>query len=159
MTPYGKTSQNAIAAMSLMAEVYHETPAVRLSSLQIAEKRKLKKPVVAKVLTVLSQAGLVTGTPGPNGGYRLTMAPEEISLFDISIQFDRLEESLSCPLGKDWCGNGPQCPLHDELNVLRNNTNQFLQKNTLAMFQAKNNQLIRFSSVVPILPLPPGTGE
>ena len=137
MTPYGKTAQNAIAAMSLMAEVYAEDPPIRLSSLQIAEKRSLKKPVVAKVLTVLSQAGLVTGAPGPNGGYRLAKSPEEISLFDISIQFDRLEESLSCPMGKEWCGDGPQCPLHDELEKLRENTNQFLQENTLALFKEK----------------------
>ena len=136
MTPYGKTAQNAIAAMSLMAEVYHDDPPVRLSSLQIAEQRKLMKPVVAKVLTVLSQAGLVTGSPGPKGGYRLARSPDEISLFDISILFDRLEESLICPLGKEWCGNGPQCPLHDELKELRENTNRFLQENTLALFHA-----------------------
>lgn len=142
MTPYGKTAQNAIAAMSLMAEVYHNDPPVRLSSLQIAEQRKLMKPVVAKVLTVLSQAGLVTGSPGPNGGYRLAMPPEKISLFDISIQFDRLEESLNCPFGKEWCGNGPQCPLHDELKALRENTNQFLQENTLALFQANEEQVL-----------------
>ncbi len=137
MTPYGKTAQNAIAAMSVMAEVYQADPPVRLSSLQIAEKRKLMKPVVAKVLTVLSQAGLVTGSPGPNGGYRLAKSPEQISLFDISIQFDRLEESLICPLGKEWCGNGPQCPLHDELKALREKTNRFLQENTLALFESE----------------------
>ena len=77
-----------------MAEVYCDDPPVRLSSLQIAEHRKLMKPVVAKVLTVLSQAGLVTGSPGPNGGYRLAKPPEQISLYDISIHFDQLEESL-----------------------------------------------------------------
>ena len=107
MTPYGKTAQNAIAAMSLMAEVYCDAPPVRLSSLQIAEQRNLTKPVVAKVLTVLSQAGLVTGSPGPHGGYRLSKPPEQISLFDICVQFDRLEDSLICPLGKDWCGRSP----------------------------------------------------
>jgi len=140
MTPYGKTAQNAIAAMSLMAEVYRDDPPVRLSSLQIAEQRKLMKPVVAKVLTVLSQAGMVTGSPGPNGGYRLAKSPEKISLFDICVQFDRLEESLICPLGKEWCGNGPQCPLHDELKELRENSNRFLQENTLALFQANQTE-------------------
>lgn len=137
MTPYGKTAQNAIAAMSLMAEVYEDDPPVRLSSLQIAESRKLMKPVVAKVLTVLSQANLVDGSPGPNGGYRLAMPPAKISLFDICIQFDRLEDSLICPLGKEWCGNGPQCPLHDELKELRENSNRFLQENSLALFQTE----------------------
>lgn len=140
MTPYGKTAQNAIAAMSLMAEVYHDDPPVRLSSLQIAERRNLTKPVVAKVLTVLSQAGLVRGAPGPNGGYRLAIPPERISLFDISIQFDRPEDSLICPFGKEWCGNGPQCPLHNELKELRENTNRFLQENTLALFQTNKEK-------------------
>lgn len=135
MTPYSKTAQTAIAAMSLMAEVYHADPPVRLSSQQIAKARNLMQPVVAKVLSALSHAGLVTGSPGPNGGYRLTDLPEKISLLDISVLFDRREDALSCPYGKEWCKDDFKCPLHDQLEELRGGTIRFLEENTLAVFQ------------------------
>ena len=69
MSPYGKVSQAAIAAASLLAESYSSEDAKRLSSREIAEKRKLSQAIVAKVLTTLSQVGIVTGSPGPGGGY------------------------------------------------------------------------------------------
>jgi Rrf2 family protein len=84
---YSKMSQNAIAAMSYLAG-QHADASARASSAEIGEARELPKPLVAKVLTQLSQAGYVSGTPGPNGGYRLACNPYEISFYDIVSQFD-----------------------------------------------------------------------
>ena len=61
MTPYGKTAQTAIAAVSRLAEVYDPAKRVKPNSADIAEKRLLPQPIAAKVLTVLSQAGIVNG--------------------------------------------------------------------------------------------------
>jgi Rrf2 family iron-sulfur cluster assembly transcriptional regulator len=71
MTPYGKTAQTAIAAVSRLAEVYDPARRVKLNSADIAGHRHLPQPVVSKVLTTLSQAGIVSGSPGPGGGYWL----------------------------------------------------------------------------------------
>ncbi|MFO0880695.1 MAG: Rrf2 family transcriptional regulator [Gemmataceae bacterium] len=132
MTPYGKTAQYAIAAMSRLAEVYSENR--RLSSGEIAEQRHLPRPIIAKVLTVLSQAGLVVGSPGPGGGYALSRPPAQITLYDVADQFDRLTETISCPLGPTWCGNNAPCPLHEQLTALREQMIRFLQSTTLAAF-------------------------
>jgi Rrf2 family protein len=132
MTPYGKTAQHAIAAMSRLAEVYPEKR--RLNSAEIAEHRKLPRPIIAKVLTVLSQAGLVAGSPGPGGGYALSRPPERITLFEVAELFDRVTENMSCPFGPNWCGNGAPCPLHDRLASLREQVTRFLQTTTLAAF-------------------------
>jgi len=134
MTPYGKTAQHAIAAMSRLAEVYAEQR--RLNSADIAQSRDLPKPVVAKVLTVLSQAGLVVGSPGPGGGYALARPPEQIRLIDISQLFDRQEDALSCPFGPRHCGTGSPCPLHHQLEAIRERLAAFLTSNTLAVFAA-----------------------
>jgi Rrf2 family transcriptional regulator, iron-sulfur cluster assembly transcription factor len=132
MTPYGKTAEYAVAAVSLLAQVYHEKK--KLSSQEIAESRELPKPVVAKVLTILSQAGIVTGSPGPGGGYSLAKPPESIKLMDIAECFDRKESTLSCPFGPNHCGRGNPCPLHHQLAAIRDRLTQFLQNNTLAVF-------------------------
>jgi Rrf2 family iron-sulfur cluster assembly transcriptional regulator len=134
MTPYGKTAQHAIAAVSRLAQVYDPAKKTKLSSADIAETRGLPKPVVAKVLTMLSQAGLVGGSPGPGGGYWLAKPPAEITFYDVAELFDRLDENLGCPFGPDWCGNGPKCPTHYQLEALRNQTAEFLKRNTFAPF-------------------------
>ena len=62
MTPYGKTAQHAIAAVSRLAQAYDPAKKAKLGSAEIADARGLPRPVVAKVLTTLSQAGLVAAT-------------------------------------------------------------------------------------------------
>ena len=99
MTPYGKIAQYAIAAVSRLAEVYHADETTKLNSADIAQRRNLPRPMVAKVLTVLSQAGIVRGTPGPGGGYWLAREPGAVTLYDVVSLFERLDEAVSCPLG------------------------------------------------------------
>ncbi|HVK16164.1 MAG TPA: Rrf2 family transcriptional regulator [Fimbriiglobus sp.] len=134
MTPYGKTAQHAIAAVSRLAQAYDPAKRSKLGSAEIADARGLPRPVVAKVLTTLSQAGLVAGSPGPGGGYWLAKPPDQITLYDVASLFDRLDENLSCPFGPGWCGNGPQCPMHTQLDALRGQTAEFLKRNTFAAF-------------------------
>ena len=134
MTPYGKTAQTAIAAVSRLAEVYDPNKRVKLNSAEIAEKRLLPQPVVAKVLTILSQAGIVHGSPGPGGGYWLARAPEAVTLYDVVALFERLEDNVSCPFGPDYCGHGPHCPMHSDLIKVREQIVTFLKTSTFARF-------------------------
>lgn len=119
--------------MSRLAEIYGNGRAVA-SSVEIATERNLPKPLVAKLLTVLSQAGLITGTPGPGGGYRLSRPPREISLMDIAILFERAEEADICPFAPAWCGKDPKCPLHEQLTKMYNETLNFLTTTRLDVF-------------------------
>jgi Rrf2 family protein len=133
MLKYGKTAQNAISAMSYLAEVY-DAGETRLSSRDIAERRKLPQTLVAKLLVILSQAGLVASAPGPRGGYWLAKSPERISLNDIVSQFEKSNDRLQCPFGPDWCGKGDPCPLHDQLIELDSQFTDFLESTTLDVF-------------------------
>lgn len=134
MTPYGKTAQTAIASMSRLAEVYDVTKRVKLNSADIAENRKLPQPVVAKVLTILSQANLVNGSPGPGGGYWLAKEPEKISIFDVVSLFERLDDNISCPFGPDYCGTEPHCPMHFDMLKVREQIISFLKSTTFERF-------------------------
>ena len=134
MNPYGKTAQTAVAAVSRLAQLYDPAKPVKLSSLAIARDRRLPQPVVAKVLTVLSQAGIVRGSPGPGGGYSLAKAPGEITLYDVARHFDRLQENLSCPFGPQWCGSGPHCPMHAQFGELLERAVRILRSNTFMAF-------------------------
>lgn len=137
MIPYGKTAQTAVAAVSRLAEVYDSATPPRLNSADIAKNRRLPQPVVAKVLTILSQAGIVNGSPGPGGGYWLARPPQSITLYDVVQLFERLEDNLSCPFGPNYCGSGPHCPIHFDILRLREQLISFLKTTTFARFAAR----------------------
>ena len=123
MFEYGKMSSCAVAAMSALAETH--AGGGTLSSLQIAESRNLSQPLVAKVMTILSQHGFIHGTRGPGGGYRLASEPQNITLFDVVSLFENKQASSVCPFGPGWCGHGEPCPLHDALvEVKETSSNQ-----------------------------------
>ncbi len=130
---FGKTAQTAIAVISLLAEDFPKGKVVR-SSADIAEVRNLPQPLVAKVLTTLSTAGLVDGTRGPGGGYWLAQPPKEISLQRIVSVFEKAEKALLCPFGPTWCGHGEPCPMHETLVTLNAKWEHYLQTTTLDIF-------------------------
>jgi len=128
-----RSTQIAIAAMGYMAEL-HADPARRVSAAEIAESRDLQAPFVSKILGTLSRAGLIAGSRGPGGGYRLARAPGKVHLKEIADLFEREDVTYMCPYGKDYCGHGPKCPLHDQIDALNTTLDRFLAKTTLAGF-------------------------
>lgn len=132
MFTYSKLAQAGIAAVSYLAETGGEARLV--GSGEIAEARQLSRPLVAKVLTLLSAAGLISGKPGPTGGYRLARRPEHISLLDVVRVFEDMDSQVMCPFGPHWCGVGPSCPLHDTFAALRQQVLERLGQETFAQF-------------------------
>lgn len=129
---YGRMTQHAIAAMSYLAQAHGESRLV--GTTEIAKARRINRPLVAKVLTRLAAHHWVSGTPGPGGGYRLASEPVDISLYDIASTFEDPSVPLQCPFGPEWCGNGPQCPLHDSILELRDHIDSYLKGTTLDVF-------------------------
>jgi Rrf2 family protein len=129
---YSKLAQSGIAAVSYLAAVSAEE---RLTgSAEIAESREISQQLIAKVLTMLSRAGLVEGTRGPSGGYRLARPAGEITLLDVVQVFENSEDRVMCPFGPNWCGHGPHCPLHDTFAAMHQNALDGLQEETFAQF-------------------------
>jgi len=133
MLRIGKTAQTAIAAMSLLAECYGRDQA-GIKSHEIAKRRRLPHPLVAKVLTILSTSGLVRGTRGPGGGYWLARDPSTIPLYEIVVKFERSHKGALCPFGPNWCGHGEPCPLHDSIADFTRSWEDTLRNTTLGIF-------------------------
>jgi Rrf2 family transcriptional regulator, iron-sulfur cluster assembly transcription factor len=131
---YGKSTETAIAAMSRLAEVYDGGQTL-LSGADIASSRGLQRPFVAKVLSTLSQAGLISGSRGPGGGFTFARPPKEIRLYDVFVLFERTEDSDACPFGGGICGVGEKCPLHDKLVAVQRATDRMLRDTTFDVFR------------------------
>lgn len=131
---YGKQTQCAIAAMSRLAEVY-DGGKTKLSAAEIADSRGLPRPFVSKILSALSQAGLVTGSRGPGGGTTLARPPDQIRIYDVFKLFEREEHTRECPFGGGICGVGEPCPIHDRLEEVHQAMDRLLHETTFAIFQ------------------------
>lgn len=129
----GKTAQNAIAVMSYLAECYRDKTGL-VSSQNVADARVLSKPLAAKILTTLSQAGYVKGSTGPGGGYELAKHPDTIKLMDVVNCFEVKNKIMQCPFGKGWCGHHDPCPMHDDIIAMTEDMHAFLEKNHFGTF-------------------------
>ena len=133
MFVYGQTAANAIAVMSYLAA----EPSHRAGSAEIAEARNISRALTAKLLTQLAAARLVSGQPGPGGGYMLAKDPAEISLFDIASLFEQVSLPDICPFGHGWCGKGDPCPLHYTIQNLLDVNKGFMHDTKLSVFLHK----------------------
>lgn len=131
---YGRQVECAIAVMSRLAEVYDGGETL-LSAADVADSRGLQRPFVAKIITQLSQAGLVIGSRGPGGGATLAKHPKKIKLNDVFKIFERRDYDNQCPFGGDRCGVGPACPLHDKLVAVQEAFDSLLNDTTFEQFQ------------------------
>jgi Rrf2 family protein len=136
MFRYGKLAQQAISAMSYLAE-RHSPDGPAISSAEVGRARGIPPALAAKVLSEAASAGLVRGVTGPGGGYRLAREPRDIRLADIIGLFEREMKEYPCPFGPGWCGHGNPCPLHDDFLRLDELGRRSLEKTTLVVFIRK----------------------
>lgn len=133
MFRYGKLARQAVSAISYVAETYH-LEALAVSSSDVGKARQIPKALAAKLLSEAAAAGLLRGTTGPGGGYRLARPPSEISLMEVVNLFERPLVDSPCPFGPGWCGKGEPCPLHRDFEKLEQKIRGFLEGTTFAVF-------------------------
>lgn len=135
---YGQTASNAIAVMSYLAA----NPRNRSGSGEIARARGISQALTAKLLTQLAAAELVTGQPGPGGGYKLAKSAGEISLLQIVSLFEQTTPPSLCPFGHNWCGRGDPCPLHDTIDRMMKANRQFMEETRLSIFSRQEEAAV-----------------
>ena len=81
----------------------------------------------------LKKNDLVQSSRGPNGGYILSRAPEEIKLSSIIDAVDENVRTLKCKKNsKKGCnGKSVKCITHNLWDELEHHINNFFEKNTL----------------------------
>ena len=80
-----------------------------MSAQALAERARLELPTVSKLLKQLAQAGLVASTRGINGGYRLALAPERITIADVVTAMEGPIGMTECSAHAGLCGHEPHC--------------------------------------------------
>ena len=105
-----KTAEYALRVVTWLAGVPGRAePADRL-----AERTKIPRRYLQKVLQDLVASNLLTSRSGPGGGYALVHDPAQITILDVVNGVDPLQRIHHCPLGLK--SHTTLCPLHAELD-------------------------------------------
>jgi Rrf2 family transcriptional regulator, nitric oxide-sensitive transcriptional repressor len=106
-----QTSEYALRVIVHLGSLRNTPATIR----QLAQVTRVPEGYLAKVLLLLSRAGLVRSQRGPHGGSVLARAPEEISILDVVQSVDPIKRIRSCPLGIESHG-ATLCPLHRRID-------------------------------------------
>ena len=105
-----KTAEYALRAVACLgAQAGHS-----LSADALAEKTKVPRRYLTRVLQDLAAAGLVQSRPGPGGGYELCSDIDTLTILDVVNTVSPVQRIRSCPLGLK--SHTALCPLHAELD-------------------------------------------
>jgi FeS assembly SUF system regulator len=105
MLRMGKLTDYATVVLaSLAAE-----PTRHRAAAELAEKTRLSRPTVSKVLKELQRAGMVISSLGAQGGYRLARRPELITAAQILDVFEGPIAITECSTASSHCGIEKLC--------------------------------------------------
>jgi FeS assembly SUF system regulator len=105
MLRMGKLTDYATVVLASLAQ----EPALTLAAAELAERTRLSRPTVSKVLKGLQRAGMVISSRGAQGGYRLARSPELITAAQILDVFEGPIAITECSGASSQCGIERQC--------------------------------------------------
>jgi Rrf2 family protein len=122
-----QTAEYALRAAVTLADAYPAPTTVQV----VSEAVSVPVPYLAKVLSTLARAGVVTSQRGKRGGFTLMRPPDQTSVLDIVQAVDPIERVQGCPLGRPEHHEG-LCPLHRRLDEAAARTEQAFRDTPLS---------------------------
>ena len=111
MSNFFKISEaGSIALHAMMLIANNQDRLVRIR--EIAGLFNISEAHLAKVLSLLVKAGMVSATRGPSGGYKLNRPAGEISLYDIYEVIEGKVQENRCMFSISIC-DGTGCQIGD----------------------------------------------
>ena len=114
----------AVMAMADIA-LYQNGKPVSLNDISLRQNISLS--YLEQLFARLRYAGLVRGTRGPGGGYRLGQNADRVSIAKIIAAVDEKSDMTRCG-GKADCQQGEECLTHELWTELSEKIYQFLRQ-------------------------------
>jgi Rrf2 family iron-sulfur cluster assembly transcriptional regulator len=124
-----QTAEHAIRAIVYLAQ---QPAGAAVPAERIAEAIGAPANYLGKTLSALARQGLVTGSRGPGGGYRMSRPAREISFADVVSAFSEARPQPMCLLGDRPCSAAAPCWAHDRWTRLREEMMEPLARTTIA---------------------------
>lgn len=123
LTDYG------IMLLTMLARERHSTPR---SAREIADRSRLPRPTVSKLLKALAHGGLLETHRGVRGGFRLAKPPEDVTVADIISALEGPIGITECTAHPGQCGVEPLCPVRTNWRRINRAVHDALHGITLA---------------------------
>ncbi len=114
----GKTSEYAIRA--LVYVYIQNQEGKRPGFKEIARKIGSPEEFTAKVLQILTRAGLVSSMKGRGGGFFFENSAAPLTLYEVIRVIEGDLFFSRCGFGLNECDAENPCPLHDDYSLVRN---------------------------------------
>ena len=126
------TSKGRYAVMA-MADIANNNVKRPTSLSEISLRQGISLSFLEQLFLRLKKNNLVQSSRGPNGGYVLSRAPEEIKLLNIINAVDEKIQTVKCKReSKKGCnGKSIKCITHNLWDDLESHINKFFEDNTL----------------------------
>ena len=108
-----------------------------LSVKAIAEAEGLPYELLRKVFQRMTKAGIVESIRGKQGGFRLAMTPEDITMYRVLEAVQGKVVVNRCVSDKECCPNQKVCQLHGGIRTLQGEISSLLKQSTLQDFLDK----------------------
>jgi len=126
------STKGRYAVTAMMDLALHEKQGpVTLADISICQGISLS--YLEQIFARLRRNGLINGTRGPRGGYRLARPADQITVADIINAVSERVDTTRCE-GREDCQNGQRCLTHELWSDLSNQIQTFLSGITLAQF-------------------------
>ncbi len=120
------TVEYALRAAVILAYRYNSA----LTGDKIAELAQVPTPYLLKLMQQLVRSGIVHSQRGRGGGFSLTRAPSEITIWDIVDAVEPFQRIEACPLGVEE--HAMLCPLHRKMDLALEHVEKAFRDTTLA---------------------------
>ena len=105
---------------------------------EIAEKLTVPRYFLGKIMNRLAKDGVLTSEKGHNGGFSINDKTMATSLSKLVKITGDSELPDSCALRLRKCNSTNPCPLHNEIDALRNQWHRLLAETTVDDLLKKN---------------------
>lgn len=136
-----KTAEYALRAVVLMGG----RPGQPVSADVLAEKTRVPRRYLHRVLQDLVAAELVNSRSGPGGGYELAVATNKLTILDVVNAVGSIERINACPLGLQ--SHTRLCPLHKELDKAYAATEGAFRRVTIKSLLESTNPIVPLCEV------------
>lgn len=126
LSDYATVLMTAIAADPARVHAGHE----------LAARTHLPAPTVAKLLKALARGGLLESQRGAQGGYRLTRAPETITVADVIRALEGPIAVTGCATHGSGCGIESTCATRANWRLIDTAIREALEAVTIARMAA-----------------------
>jgi Rrf2 family protein len=122
-----QTAEYALRAVLAIARARGEA----VGAAALAKQVGVPPSYLAKTLNALVRNGVLVGTRGRNGGFRLAKRPSQIALLDVVSPFDDIGPGRRCLLGRATCSDQNPCAAHARWRGVSQRIGDFFAETTV----------------------------